>query len=406
MFTANRCDGSSMSLYEKKWTRKELERDRREYQYSCPECKEKVILRLGYEQAWHFAHHANSSCRLQKGETEDHRKGKRLIVEWLKKYNYEPQVEHYLKEIKQRPDIFVIIDGKKYVFEIQRASIMEESFQKRHENYCKLNIEPIWIGIYSSINQIDKYTYSTRQLDHLLLRSAPYLHSIYLAVEDPSWYFFTHFHYLSRQKTMALPIKTEFHLPPKELLNFKVKFPMNCDNFHNLFFSKWLRELRQKRQKVYLKVTPTERKMLRVFQKFHLNLNYFPALGSLPLRKNYHFLTPPQWWQSWLIIEKINKGSLGERFSVSNITNALYQMLLSNYFHVRPINLHPKDLIREAVVEYFDALCLFQVLEKELNGIYKVKNHINIHKQLDTLCLDDVYVIEKWKGEWSRELFR
>lgn len=322
MFTAIRSDGKAISLCEKKWTREELEKDRIHFQYVCPECKERLILRLGYEQTWHFAHYASSSCPYSTGETEEHLQAKLIVVNWLRKQKYDPKVEYYLKEIKQRPDVFVVIGGQSYVFEIQRASISEESYLKRQENYQKLNIETIWIGIYSNLGQLDRYTCTTTKLDHFLLRTTPFLHSIYLSVHNSTWYLLTNFTYLSRQKTMLVPVNMGKDPLVKNLLSLRNVPRQNTVSFFQIFFPKWLKEVRKKRLRMYHQVNQTERILLRMFQKHQLNLNYFPALGSVPLKENFYFLTAPQWWQSWIIMEIINKTEVNQCISLTRIVQS------------------------------------------------------------------------------------
>ena len=159
---------------------------------------------------------------------------------------------------------------------------------------------------------------------------------------------------------------------------------------------------KKKRLRMYHQVNQTERILLRMFQKHQLNLNYFPALGSVPLKENFYFLTAPQWWQSWIILEIINKTEVNQCISLSFVTRKVYELVEAEVFQLRLNCLHPKDVIRRTVIKYLEVLCLFQALEKKYNGVFLVKNHINIHKQLDTLCLDDLYVIEKMKGEWEK----
>lgn len=402
MFTAIRKDGTVLSMVG--YCREELEGMRKQDVFFCPECKERVIMKLGMEQTWHFSHKPSSVCSFHKGETDDHRKGKEQIINWLKKHGFDPKVEVYLKEIQRRPDILVEIDGKKYAFEIQRAAIPYTDFERRSADYAQLRIEPVWIGVLPTIQFQKNFIYSSCSLDNMLVRPDPCLHSMYLNVKEPSWLLLNEFRFVSRQKSMAFPQVISFQLTPNEFVHYpKLNKSKLLRMYDDVFFANWAREVRSKRLKVYKNVNVAERKLLRMFQQHHLNLNYFPALASIPLKSNFYFLTPPQWWQSWLILEKINKTMIGEKIKVGEVTNSLYNLTLGRIFQIRSLHKHPKELIREAVMEYFDLLALFFVLEKELTGVFKLKNHINIHKQLDTLCLDDLYIMEKIKEVWKEE---
>ncbi|MDG5789132.1 competence protein CoiA family protein [Evansella sp. AB-P1] len=406
MFIANRKDGSIISLVEKNWRREELQADRENQSYYCPQCNEPLILKLGNQQTWHFAHYPKSSCVLsQTGETESHIKGKKLIIKWLIDHGYAPKIEYYIKEIKQRPDILVTIRGKTYVFEIQQSFISQEEYEKRNETYIKYGFEPIWIGIIRNLEKNYRPSYTTSMLDHFLIRSSPISHSIYLDVETPAWYILQHFRYITYRNAMVFRTNSSLSITPNQLFQLNgFHSSLTLENYTSLYFSKWEKEVRKKRLKMYLSMNTLERYMSKLFQQFQLNLNYFPALAVLPLEKNFNFLSPPEWWQSWLIINFINKTPIGETLQISKVIKSLYFQVELRNFQMRPLLVHPKTLVREAILDYFNALICFHVVVKTHPGVYLIKNHINICKQLDTLCTDDSYVQKIYREGWMKKL--
>ena len=409
MFSAQRCDGAQISLINKTWSREELERERIHFNFHCPKCKEKLILKLGAYQAWHFAHHRNSSCSSSnKGETKEHLQGKWLLLKWLQSHGYGPQEEYYIKEIKQRPDIFVRIEGKDYVFELQRSALSEKQFGKRQQLYEQYGITAVWVGFTNPNVNHDRLEFPCRFLDNLLIRTNPKQHSIYLNIANEEWLVLSEFLYYSPKKLFVRANTLPLVHPPGDLLYLRNLTPKASSSYYyEMFFKKWYKETKTKRLKRYLSLTSTERKILKLFQVFHLNLNYFPALASLPLKTNINFITSPQWWQSWLILNVINKKPVNHLLRVSETSDALYKAVTEGIIIVRPLGLHHKLLIRDAILEYLSCLSLFDVVEKTYPGVYKIKNHININKQLDTLCMDDVFVLQKFKEEWENEnIFR
>ncbi len=71
-------------------------------------------MRLGKQKKWHFAHKKEDSClAFYEAESMYHRHGKELLYRWFKRQNFHVDIEHYLPEIQQRPDIFIERAGRK-----------------------------------------------------------------------------------------------------------------------------------------------------------------------------------------------------------------------------------------------------------------------------------------------------
>lgn len=406
MFHALKCTGEEVSLLSSIWTREELEQNRIKYKYFCPACNNEVILKLGYKQTWHFAHRKESNCEYAtRGETEVHHRAKLEIYQWFKNHGYEPFIEHYLKELKQRPDIFIPIDEKGTVFEVQQGDIQDHVFNKRSESYAKYFFDQYWIGITSPNKQTSPYLYSAKRLHSLIIRIEPELQSIFLNIKERKWIIYKKFRYLSPQKLLAFPHIFPLTHSPQDFLHF-VNFPSKIDtkSFDQFYLTKWKKEVMQKRQKIYFTLTPTERFMLRIFQQHFLNLNYFPALCALPLKTNIYFITSAIWWQSWLMLDYVNKTTVNGTISIGAAVNKIMQLVDQEIFHLRPLPKAKKDLVREAVVEYFQTLTRFSVLERKFVGVYVVRKQLTINKQLDILMKDDAYVQKIMASVWENNL--
>lgn len=114
--------------------------------YYCPACGERVILRQGKSKISHFAHFSNSRCiDNQEGETYEHLLGKQQIFEWALKNEWQPELEVYLPEIKQRADLLVTINGKKVAIEFQCSSLKVQRLKERNQGYSSLNYKFWWI---------------------------------------------------------------------------------------------------------------------------------------------------------------------------------------------------------------------------------------------------------------------
>lgn len=120
----------------------------------CPCCKEPVIYAAGDVNVHHFRHSKHSTCINTISETEEHRKKKLLIYQWLisKQYPF-VRLEYWLPDTQQRADVYVeTSEGDKYVMEIQCSPISYSQWLERHLKYQSLGIKDIWFFGCSFIN--------------------------------------------------------------------------------------------------------------------------------------------------------------------------------------------------------------------------------------------------------------
>src|SRR5690625_2120567 len=87
-------------------TEAEIKTVRRDSQFYCPVCKELLMIRVGKQVVPHFAHYPKSKCpETSGGEGPYHENGKLLLYKWLKSQYLHVELEPYLKNIKQQPDL-------------------------------------------------------------------------------------------------------------------------------------------------------------------------------------------------------------------------------------------------------------------------------------------------------------
>lgn len=112
----------------------------------CPSCKKRVFLKCGKRKISHFSHHAKEACDVfSEGETIEHITGKMHIFYYLKKKGYQVELEAYLKELKQRPDLLLMINNRKVAIEFQCSFLSIERMIERTNNYYKHGYEVYWI---------------------------------------------------------------------------------------------------------------------------------------------------------------------------------------------------------------------------------------------------------------------
>lgn len=114
--------------------------------FYCPACGASVIAKTGAKKIPHFAHAVSADCVSGSGgEGLYHEQGKLLIYQWLEQQGLEVQLEAYIQEISQRPDILLTLNGRKIAIEYQCAKIPSEQIIKRTSGYMAAGIIPIWI---------------------------------------------------------------------------------------------------------------------------------------------------------------------------------------------------------------------------------------------------------------------
>ncbi|MCS4486622.1 competence protein CoiA [Staphylococcus americanisciuri] len=108
--------------------------------YFCPVCEEQMVLKQGRKNIAHFAH--SHQCHHQgTGETALHCKLKAHIYHVLSRKYHHVQLEPYLSEIQQIPDIVV----NNTALEIQLSVIPVEQMRQRTECLVRAGYHVIWL---------------------------------------------------------------------------------------------------------------------------------------------------------------------------------------------------------------------------------------------------------------------
>ncbi|MGE6379562.1 competence protein CoiA [Peribacillus muralis] len=125
----------------------------KEKKLQCPNCQSTVIFKPGNVYRSHFAHF-NSECVVTnyEPETPSHHKGKKILIEWIRKNYPDAEVEYevYIPETKQIADVFVIhsgegMEGIRWAFEFQHSPLSSKDWENRHELYQSVGIQDYWI---------------------------------------------------------------------------------------------------------------------------------------------------------------------------------------------------------------------------------------------------------------------
>ena len=114
--------------------------------FYCRQCKEKLHLKIGRIKIPHFAHVKNSQCEslFSDGESLTHLLGKQQRFSFFQQYG-NVQLEPYLQQLHQRPDLLLTLPHRRYAIEFQCSRIAPEVLAARTDGYIQHRITPLWL---------------------------------------------------------------------------------------------------------------------------------------------------------------------------------------------------------------------------------------------------------------------
>src|SRR5690625_4395103 len=295
-------------------TEAEINSYRIDYQFYCPACKELVMIKAGQKVIPHFAHYPKSKCPESKGgEGPYHEKGKLLLYQWLQSQNLHVELEPYLKEIKQQPDLLLLINDKKIAIEYQCARIPIKHIQQRNHGYKQVGIIPIWILGAKQFKRQGKFRLKIDQF------TKQFIHQFSPDTRKKLLYFCP--------ETLQLIIFQDFYLTRVGQALGKIQFYKLpelkfIDLFTQSIFSKadlyelWKKEKRKFRLKNSRRLYGKDLAWRQWLYLQQIHLEQLPSPIYLPISAQYLMKTPPWDWQSRLYMGIIDPIPVGNRISL------------------------------------------------------------------------------------------
>lgn len=345
----------------------------------CPNCHEKVILKLGEKRIFHFSHQKGSFCSLEhEGETDFHLKGKLQLYQWLKLQNLNPILEFYDPSLKQRADIMFNFGTNKYALEYQCSTISDSVFSKRTSGYRSKGYIPLWILGANQLNRKNNFVTSLTDFQFLFLQKTtskswtiPFYcsdthHFILLHSIQP----FTIRKVISNQTIQKIESISISHLlsPPKDQ-------PIN----HH----QWIAELEQlKSTLIRYSSGPQKSFLLQLYQN-NLNLLLLPPFIGLPIDDSISIITPPLIWQAYLFIDIFIKKDTHTPISYHEIFNAFIKRKMKKQIHPRQSSVNAELNPSLAVYQYIELLVKLDILVKQNETTYFLSQPIELPKNME-----------------------
>lgn len=259
--------------------------------FFCPSCKQELILKKGELKIPHFAH--KTTCVIKpEGETEVHLQGKKKLYAWLRNQGVKPQLESYLPEINQRPDLLFQWKDKRVVIEFQCSVIPSQDIYKRTSSYLNHNYYPIWF-LYEGLVKKSPFTIQLNSFISQFIfhdQSYPVIISFHPQKEE----FITYTNIVPFSKNRAFCLEQIYTMqdpidmilqPSSQRVNFLPYWVANSE--------KWL---------IQQSLFPDARKnkFLQFLYQRRLHPTSLPWEIGIPLPNMYIIETPPIEWQFYV----------------------------------------------------------------------------------------------------------
>ncbi|GEN52886.1 competence protein CoiA [Halobacillus faecis] len=377
MLYALNTNGELQSLYQ--LTQAEIELVRKT-PYVCPVCHELLQIRSGRRTIPHFSHFPKSNCAVIKGgETVEHDRGKWRLFTWLKNQGYEVHLEQYLPEIRQRPDIYLLVNGKKIAIEYQCASVTNQEINKRTLSYRDAGIFPLWILGTKHLHSSNSY--------HLSL--SDFTRSFFYYLNDDYYLYF--FHASKGQICVLSNVKSaggrrvfaKTFSSAITNLRFPQLFTPGSYDYGDEPFLREVERLWYKNRTVYQSQVSSEERQYRQYlylRGYHFSL--IPSICYLPVPGQVQTVMRPYVWQTRLFLD---------HFFHLPIESSVEFPILS-------IGSTPNGYAPHLSQQYLDLLTRLNIIEKTGKNIYIKIKQVSFHKRVEDALEDDRRTLEQLKN--------
>lgn len=355
--------------------------------FFCPTCNNRVIIKAGSKMIPHFAHQSLSDCPASEGgEGDYHERGKLLLYKWLQSQKIDVELEKYLSENEQRPDLLITLNQKRIAIEYQCARIPTDQIHERNHGYVQAGITPIWI---LGANRIKRQSSTHMKIDQLTLQfihqfSSDYPQTLYYFCPNTLQFIKLQDIYLTR-KSQAI---TTMNVKRLNELTFTDLFKQQPFLPHELY-QLWKKEKQKFRLKQKKNLYGNE---LAWYQWLHMNgtyVDYLPSIVHLPVASQYLMQTHTWNWQSRIVIHILHPLQTGNTFTINACESLLKSHLLQPSFF--PL-IHSKN---NPIREYLQLLVQLDVLKEKTPSTYEKIHPISFHNHIETALTGDNALMDR-----------
>lgn len=349
---------------------------REKEEFFCPICGEAVLLKLGNQRIYHFAHRSGHVCRdFYENETVYHLEGKRQLYQWLLAQGIPVALEYYDAEIQQRPDIVFRHNGNKYALEYQCSPISEELFQERTNAYFLQNYIPLWVIGNNQLKMKTSNVLSLTSFNYFFLRKSTngqYFLPSYCP-EKKLFHIFGSFLPYSIRNTFTSHI--QFPL-------YNISVPNIIDPIlpNPNWLNGWDKEMEKFKFNCSIRPSPEQKRFLHEIYLQHLNLFLLPPEIGLPVRHSLLIQTPTIIWQTYLYMDFIQHLLPNDYIDLRDAERIFYKRLRKKDIIMRALPQISNDSPYIVVEEYFQMLEKMGMVSQKGQFIFQFNKRFTIPK--------------------------
>lgn len=372
MLTAIRRDGTLVKLLPRR-SKEALKKEKEKEEFFCPECKEKVIMKIGTKKMEHFAHQKGSQCvESYERETDYHINGKIQLYDWLEIQQFKPRLEPYFPSIRQRPDISVSCFERNYALEFQCSVIPPELMVKRTNQYQSEKIIPIWILGGKNIKRKGKGKVSLSSFDYLFLTKSP-SNLWYLPAYCPTSKIFILLTSITPVTSKNALSEISIFSHPSFLFHqliAPVKKKITC-NLHD-----WKHEIQIQKSSLLLQGYHSNQFIKELYLR-SMNILLLPAIIGLPVPNSPMIETPPLIWQAYLFIDHLHQTKKNV-ITFDEVYRSFMKRIQKQQIKLRTLPLVSDYDPSKPLIEYLQLLSRLKVLETVNDTVYKLNQEVKI----------------------------
>ncbi|WP_404451747.1 competence protein CoiA [Virgibacillus necropolis] len=365
-------------------TRQEILKAKQD-EFFCPICNELVLVKAGQKTVPHFAHRSKLECASHDyGEGPYHEQGKLLLYNWLKNQGADVELEKYIAEINQRPDLYVTVKGRKIAIEYQCARIPVEVLNQRNIGYMKAGITPIWILGAKHFQRLRQHHFKADQLIlSFLHRFSPDfpLTLYFFCPQTLQFIFIQHIHLLSSRQAIGL-----FKFTSLKNMTFSSLFSQQ--KLHDKWlFGLWGNEKKNFRLRQSNRLYGSELAWHKWLYEKGTHKENLPSIVHLPVAAQYRMGTPLHNWQSRLCLDLLHPMPIGSTFSLERCQRILRYHPHQHFFLIKGVD--------NPIYEYLALLKKLQIIEEINARLFKKVKEIHFHKNIEESLAADARLMNQ-----------
>ncbi|HAX73549.1 MAG TPA: competence protein CoiA [Firmicutes bacterium] len=333
--------------------------------YTCPDCQQAVILKVGTKKRPHFAHKVKCDGVCHALESETHQQVKQLFYTWaLNQHAQYVNTEVRLPQINRIADVYFELNGRAYVFEIQKSLISESELKARTADYKKQNIQVFWIIIGQQKNKK-----MTQVLNPLLAKNKEE-RLFYFEMDAKRLFIYEQVYFITPKEVLKQQNQIVLEdLTLAQLLNKQVEVPL-------ISRQTWLDIKKEFRMRRWAYEIKSDRVLRRLCYEQQLSLSLVPAEVGWPIVNNVGMEKPLFVWQTYVLVGIVMRYEIGECFSLSDVVKGL-QYRYRLYMKASMM----KQVYQEVSI-YLTYLVQFNVIKK-VGSYYEYVRRPNTYHTLD-----------------------